>query len=126
MKAQATGGMLLLGAAIVAMVWANSPWKEGYHHLWHHTFAIRIDDWELKRTLHHWINDGLMAMFFFVVGLELKREVVGGQLSRPSQAILPVAAGIGGMLFGVSVRYVGVSITYGIVMGLAGAAGSLI
>jgi len=99
MKAQATGGMLLLGAAIVAMVWANSPWKEEYHHLWHHTFAIRIDNWELKRTLHHWINDGLMAMFFFVVGLELKREVVGGQLSRPSQAILPVAAGIGGMVF---------------------------
>ncbi|MBK9177746.1 MAG: Na+/H+ antiporter NhaA [Flavobacteriales bacterium] len=99
MKAQATGGMLLLGAAIVAMIWANSPWKEGYQHLWHHTFAIRIDNWELKRDLHHWINDGLMAMFFFVVGLELKREIVGGQLSRPSQAILPVAAGVGGMLF---------------------------
>lgn len=99
MKAQATGGMLLLGAAIVAMVWANSPWKEAYHHIWHHTFAIRIDSWELKRDLHHWINDGLMAMFFFVVGLELKREIVGGQLSRPAQAILPVAAGVGGMLF---------------------------
>lgn len=99
MKAQATGGMLLLGAAIVAMVWANSPWKEAYHHIWHHTFAIRIDGWELKRDLHHWINDGLMAMFFFVVGLELKREIVGGQLSRPAQAILPVAAGVGGMLF---------------------------
>lgn len=98
MKAQATGGLLLLAAAVVAMVWANSPWKESYHHLWEHTVAISVDQWKLERTLHHWINDGLMAMFFFVVGLELKREVVGGQLSRPSQAILPVAAGIGGML----------------------------
>ena len=98
MKAQASGGMLLFGAALVAMVWANSPWREAYHDLWHHTLAIRIDDWELRRTLHHWINDGLMAMFFFVVGLELKREIVGGQLAKPAQAILPVAAGIGGML----------------------------
>ncbi len=98
MRAQATGGLLLLAAAVVAMVWANSPWKEAYHHLWHHTFAVRIDDRVLERNLHHWINDGLMAMFFFVVGLELKREVVGGQLSKPAQAILPVAAGLGGML----------------------------
>lgn len=96
-KTQATGGMLLLVAAVVAMVWANSPWREAYHHLWHHSLAIRIDDWELSRTLHHWINDGLMAMFFFVVGLELKREIVGGELANPARAILPVAAGIGGM-----------------------------
>ncbi|MFN3876641.1 MAG: Na+/H+ antiporter NhaA, partial [Flavobacteriales bacterium] len=99
MKAQASGGMLLLGAALVAMAWANSPWKEAYHHLWQHTFAIRLDAWEIERDLHHWINDGLMAMFFFVVGLELKREIVGGKLARPAQAILPVAAGVGGMLF---------------------------
>jgi len=98
MKAQASGGALLLAAAIVALVWANSPWRDAYHDLWHHTLAIRIDDWELHRTLHHWINDGLMAMFFFVVGLELKREVVGGELAKPAQAILPVAAGLGGML----------------------------
>ena len=98
LKTQASGGILLLCAAIVAMVWANSPWRDAYHHLWHHTIAIRIDDFELSGTLHHWINDGLMAMFFFVVGLELKRELVGGQLAKPSQAILPVAAGFGGML----------------------------
>ena len=73
LKTQASGGILLLCAAIVAMVWANSPWRDAYHHLWHHTIAIRIDDFELSGTLHHWINDGLMAMFFFVVGLELKR-----------------------------------------------------
>jgi len=98
MQVQASGGILLLAAAVVAMVWANSPWRDAYHDLWHHTLAIRVDRFELARTLHHWINDGLMAMFFFVVGLELKREVVGGQLSHPSQAILPVAAGVGGML----------------------------
>ncbi len=98
LKTQATGGILLMLAAVVAMVWANSPWRDAYHHLWHHTFALRIDDWELARTLHHWINDGLMAMFFFVVGLELKRELVGGELARPAQAILPVAAGLGGMV----------------------------
>lgn len=99
LKTQATGGILLLAAAVIAMIWANSPWRDAYHHLWHHSLALRIDDWELARTLHHWINDGLMAMFFFVVGLELKRELVGGELARPAQAILPVAAGIGGMLF---------------------------
>ncbi len=98
MQAQASGGMLLVVAALVAMIWANSPWRDAYHHLWHHTLAIRIDDWELARTLHHWINDGLMAMFFFVVGLELKREVVGGELAKPAQAVLPIAAAIGGML----------------------------
>ena len=98
MKVQASGGIVLLGAAIVAMILANSPWRDAYHHFWDHTIALQIDDWTLKRSLHHWVNDGLMAMFFFVVGLELKREVVGGQLSEPSQAILPVAAGFGGML----------------------------
>lgn len=89
---------MLFIVAIIAMVWANSPWKESYHHLWEHTIAISVDSWELKRNLHHWINDGLMAMFFFLVGLELKREIVGGELSRPQDAILPVAAGLGGML----------------------------
>src|SRR5690606_39747665 len=99
MHNQATGGMLLFAAAIVALIWANSPFSESYHHLWEHTVAITVDRWKLERTLHHWINDGLMAMFFFVVGLELKREIMGGELARPAQAILPVAAGVGGMVF---------------------------
>ncbi|MFO0689049.1 MAG: Na+/H+ antiporter NhaA [Myxococcota bacterium] len=98
MQVQASGGILLFAATVVALVWANSPARGAYHHLFEHALAIRIDDFELSRTLHHWINDGLMALFFFVVGLELKREIVGGQLSKPSQAILPVAAGFGGML----------------------------
>lgn len=57
-----------------------------------------MDTWTLERNLHHWINDGLMAMFFFLVGLELKREIVGGELARPRGAILPVAAALGGMV----------------------------
>ncbi|MBK8497501.1 MAG: Na+/H+ antiporter NhaA [Flavobacteriales bacterium] len=98
LRDQSTGGALLFLMALVAMVWANSPWKESYHHLWEHTISISVDQWKLERTLHHWINDGLMALFFFLVGLELKREVVRGELSQSRNAILPVAAGIGGMI----------------------------
>lgn len=95
---QSTGGIVLFVAAVVAMAWANSPWRASYHHLWEHTVTLTAGDLTLRGTLHHWINDGLMALFFFVVGLELKREVVGGELSRPRDALLPVAAGLGGML----------------------------
>lgn len=95
---QSTGGILLFASAVAALVWANGPWKEAYHHLWEHTITLTVDELTLRGTLHHWINDGLMALFFFVVGLELKREVVGGELSRPRDALLPVAAGLGGML----------------------------
>ncbi len=98
LRNQSNGGVVLFIVAIIAMVWANSPWKESYHQLWEHTVSISVDTWVLKRNLHHWINDGLMAMFFFLVGLELKREIVGGELSRPRDAILPVAAGLGGMI----------------------------
>ncbi len=96
---QSTGGILLFAAAVCGMAWANSPWRESYHHLWAHPVTLTMGGLSLSGTLHHWINDGLMALFFFVVGLELKREVVGGELSRPRDAILPVAAGLGGMLF---------------------------
>ncbi len=97
-KDQSNAGVVLFIVAVVAMVWANSPWKESYHHLWEHTVAISVDTWRLERDFHHWINDGLMAMFFFLVGLELKREIVGGELSKPRDAILPVTAGVGGMI----------------------------
>lgn len=97
MGAQTTGGILLFLAAVVAMVWANSPWAEGYHHFWEQRIVLGAKEWNLDLTLHHWINDGLMAMFFFVVGLELKREMVAGELSRPRDAMLPLAAALGGM-----------------------------
>lgn len=95
-----TGGIVLFIAAVVALILANSPWKEAYHHFWEHKFSLGIDNkYILDQNLHHWINDGLMAVFFFVVGLELKREIIGGELSNPKKAFLPVAAGIGGMIF---------------------------
>jgi NhaA family Na+:H+ antiporter len=94
-----TGGIILFSAAILAMVIANSPYGEAFHHFWETEFSIGFNGKVLSKSLHHWINDGLMAVFFFVVGLELKREIMAGELSSLSKAALPVAAAIGGMLF---------------------------
>lgn len=94
-----TSGIVLFAAALLALVMANSPWADAYHHLWHHELSIGFDDFLISNTLHHWINDGLMAVFFFVIGLELKREIMAGELSNPRDAVLPIAAAIGGMLF---------------------------
>ena len=99
LQAEVNAGLLLLAAAGVAMIWANSPWNASYFALWEHEFALRFDDHVLAHDLRAWINDGLMAMFFFVVGLELKRELIGGRLSMVSTAALPIAAAIGGMVF---------------------------
>lgn len=95
-----TGGIVLMISAGVAVIWANSPWAHWYHELWEYKISFGLtDEFLLDMTLHHWINDGLMAVFFFVIGLELKREIVAGELSSPKNAILPVTAGIGGMIF---------------------------
>ena len=95
-----TGGIVLFLSAVVALILANSPWKDAYHNIWEHKISFGIDSkFLLDKTLHHWINDGLMAVFFFVVGLELKREIIGGELSNPKKAILPIVAGFGGMFF---------------------------
>jgi NhaA family Na+:H+ antiporter len=95
---QAASGILLLIAAVVAMLWANSPWKESYFALWHVPIRIGMGGWTLERDLHFFINDGLMVIFFFVVGLEIRREMHAGELSELKRASLPVAAAIGGML----------------------------
>ena len=94
---QTTSGMVLFVAALVALILANSPFAEAYHHFWHNEFSVGFNDFLISKTLHHWINDGMMAVFFFVIGLELKREIMAGELSDPRDALLPVAAGIGGM-----------------------------
>lgn len=95
-----TGGIVLMISAVVAIIWANSPWAHWYHEFWEYKISFGLaDKFFLNMSLHHWINDGLMAVFFFVIGLELKREIVAGELSNPKNAILPVAAGIGGMIF---------------------------
>lgn len=95
---QTTSGVLLMICAIAALVIANSPWNEAYHHFLELKFTIGVEGFQLSQSLHHWINDGLMALFFFVVGLELKREILVGELADPKQAILPIIAAIGGML----------------------------
>lgn len=92
-----TSGILLFASAVVALIIANSPLKDAYHHFWEHTFSIGFNEYVVSKSLHHWINDGLMSIFFFVIGLELKREIMAGELSRPKDAILPVFAGLGGM-----------------------------
>jgi NhaA family Na+:H+ antiporter len=95
---QASSGLVLIVCAIIALVVANSPLAKFYEHLQHLPFAIQLGSWELKKSLHHWINDGLMAIFFFVVGLEIKREILVGELADIRKAVLPVTAAIGGMV----------------------------
>jgi NhaA family Na+:H+ antiporter len=92
-------GIVLFFCALLALIIANSPLKEMYHHFWEKTFTIGFENAKISKTLHHWINDGLMSIFFFVIGLELKREIMGGELSKPKEAILPIFAALGGMLF---------------------------
>ena len=80
MQVQASSGLVLLAAAITAVVWANSPWADSYHDLWHTPFTLGLGNWVFERDLHFWINDFLMAIFFLVVGLEIKRELFEGAL----------------------------------------------
>lgn len=96
---EASGGILLIIATIIALVWANSPFADSYHHLWHTYLTISLGGLALNYSIHHWINDGLMVIFFFVVGLEIKRELLVGELSSVKKAALPIAAALGGMIF---------------------------
>jgi NhaA family Na+:H+ antiporter len=95
---QTTSGILLMLCAVLAIYIANSPWSEAYHHILAIPFTIGIPGFQLSKTLHHWINDGLMAIFFFVIGLELKREILVGELANIKLAMLPIIAAVGGML----------------------------
>jgi NhaA family Na+:H+ antiporter len=95
---EVTGSAVLLASTVAAMLWANSPWAESYVHLAHTRITISVGTQSLALSLQHWINDGLMVVFFFVVGLEIKRELVAGHLSSGRRATLPVAAAIGGMV----------------------------
>jgi Na+:H+ antiporter, NhaA family len=97
LRVEAAGGILLLAATIAALVWANSPWQHSYHELWTTDAMLRVGSFEVGHDLRHWVNDGLMAVFFFVVGLEIKRELVTGDLSDRRDAMLPAVAALGGM-----------------------------
>lgn len=95
---QAASGIVLLAAAAVALIWANSPWHESYEHLWESRITLGIGPFQSTESLHFWINDLLMTVFFLVVGLEIKREMTEGALADVRRAALPVAAAIGGMI----------------------------
>jgi NhaA family Na+:H+ antiporter len=98
LHSEVTGSVLLLACTVLALACANSPWADAYFHLLHTSIGVSWGDLSFHLSLHHWINDGLMAVFFFVVGLEIKRELAVGELSSLRKAVLPVAAAGGGML----------------------------
>jgi len=98
LQIQAASGLLLLLAAVIALVWANSAWSGSYNGLWHTPIGIRVGAWSFERTLEWLVNDGLMVIFFFVVGMEIRREVHHGELSEWRRAALPAAAALGGMV----------------------------
>jgi NhaA family Na+:H+ antiporter len=95
---EAAGGVALLVATMVALLWANSPWRGGYETLWGTEVTLRLGRWAITEDLTHWVNDALMALFFFVVGLEIKRELVTGELREWRTAALPAVAAAGGMV----------------------------
>lgn len=102
---QYTSGLVLLLGVVLAILWVNSPFQSSYHHFWEIEFSLGFDGYNLKHPLHIWINDGLMAIFFFVIGLELKREFMAGELSSPNKAALPMIAALGGMLVPAAIYY---------------------
>ncbi len=97
-ETEASGGVVLIVATVLALLWANSAWGGSYHDLWHTYVGLSAGSWSLKLSLHHWINDGLMAVFFFFVGLEIKREVLTGELAGWKKAALPAMGALGGMV----------------------------
>ena len=99
LHAQTTTGFVLMFMTILALILANSSLAETYAHVFHVNIDLNVGSWALSHSLHHWINDGLMAIFFFIIGLEIKREILAGELSNIKVAILPILAAIGGMVF---------------------------
>jgi Na+:H+ antiporter, NhaA family len=97
-RLEAAGGILLIAGTIAALVWANSPWATSYSHLWHINVTFGFGSARLSEELHFWINDGLMAVFFLLAGLEIKREALVGELASVRKAALPIAAALGGLL----------------------------
>ena len=96
LRTETVGGALLLAATVIALVWANSPAADGYFAL--RDVKIGYEPWHLELSLGHWASDGLLAVFFFLAGLELKREFVAGELRKPAKAVVPVAAAVGGVV----------------------------
>ncbi len=97
-SSSSAGGIILILVTVISMIWANSSYSESYFALWHTNFTIGFDGFSLSKHLSHWINDGLMAIFFFVVGLEIKREILVGELSSIKKSMLPLMGAVGGMI----------------------------
>ncbi len=98
LRIEAASGVVLIVSAAIALLWANSPWAASYAALWHAPVGLRIGDFAFERSAEWWVNDGLMALFFFVVGLEIRRELHHGELSELRRAALPAVAALGGMV----------------------------
>ncbi|MBU0720885.1 Na+/H+ antiporter NhaA [bacterium] len=98
LHAQTTTGLVLMITTVIALLLANSPIADVYAHFFHTKINLDIGSWSLSHSIHHWINDGLMAFFFFIVGLEIKREILVGELSNIRVAILPILSALGGMI----------------------------
>src|SRR5271155_3604157 len=98
-KLEAAGGLVLVFSTAAALVWANSPWADSYDHFWHLYLTIGVGPAALNQNLLHFINDGLMAVFFFFVGLEIKHELLAGELSTLKRAAFPLASAVGGAIF---------------------------
>ncbi|MEW5931425.1 MAG: Na+/H+ antiporter NhaA [Gemmatimonadota bacterium] len=97
-RIESSGGIVLIFCTAIALILANSAWAEAYHHFWETELAVSWGGREFHLSLHHFINDGLMAVFFFLVGLEIKREFLVGELASAKRAALPIAAAVGGMV----------------------------
>src|SRR5262249_53114330 len=97
-RTEAAGGSVLVLFGIGALALANSPLAEAYEHFWQMPLTVRIVEHSFSLTLRQWINDGLMAVFFLVVGLEIKRELIVGEFASVRKAVLPIACAIGGMI----------------------------
>lgn len=102
LKIESLSGILLFSATLIALIWANSPFSDTYNSLWSYKIGITSADFELKKDLILWVNDGLMAIFFFLIGLELKRELLIGELNSVKKAAFPFFAAIGGMIIPVA------------------------
>jgi len=98
LQIEASGGILLAAAAVVALVWANSPLADSYRDLWATELTLDLGGYTLAEDLRHWVNDGLMTLFFFVIGLEIKDELTTGRLTSAKEAVVPAAGAIGGMV----------------------------
>ncbi|HEY4155810.1 MAG TPA: Na+/H+ antiporter NhaA, partial [Puia sp.] len=104
-NSEKAGGLLLIGCTLISLILANSPAGEGYIHFWHMDASLQVPGFRIPFRIEEWINDGLMTVFFLLVGLEIERELYIGELSEFRNAILPAAAALGGMVVPATIHF---------------------